>query len=271
MAAAALRLYREAHRERIASISLPLKDPGRAQTEARRAAAFLTMLGTATLAEIKKAPSSWVDTRVYDVLTSRRPAWLEQWCEWVLSEHGWAWSVVRRMVREGVCARPATEMYFLWMLDMGFTAHARQRLLEDPDLLDDEIWELFRIEGNSQLSLSGADKYGNDAWSRTFLELAAEGRLSRARLLDASLGALECDFHQFRAGWFSRFHEALNPAVDERACAPASTFDWLPAGFRRPCPSPSRLSEFCSKRAISRQKTCSHPFRLRFTQKKKAP
>jgi hypothetical protein len=215
MAEAALHAYRESHRESVANIVASRKETDRARTEARRTAAFLAMLGTATLSEIKKAPAAWGrDARAYDVLAARRPAWLEDWCEWILSQGGWAWNVVRRMVREGVCARPASDMYILWMLA---TAHARQRLLEDPELLEYEIWELFRIEGTSELSLSGADKYGGEAWARTLLELAAEGRISRARLLDASLDALECDFHQFRAGWFSRFHEALAPTLDERA------------------------------------------------------
>src|SRR5258708_26664572 len=103
------------------------------------------------------------------------------------------------------------------MLARGHRA-PKQFLLDDPGLLEFEIWELFRIEGNSQLSLSGIEKYGHKGiWARTFVELAAEGRISRTRLLDRSLDALDCDFHQFRAGWFSRFHEALEPTLEERA------------------------------------------------------
>src|SRR5258706_6373538 len=95
LAADALLAHREAHRERIANISRPLKDPDRAQAEARRATAFLAVLGTATLAEIKKAPSSWGDARVYDVLTARRPQWLENCCALVLNRRGLALSVGR--------------------------------------------------------------------------------------------------------------------------------------------------------------------------------
>src|SRR5258708_26559992 len=103
------------------------------------------------------------------------------------------------------------------MLARGHRA-PKQFLLDDPGLLEFEIWELFRIEGNSQLSLSGIEKYGHKGiWARTFVELAAEGRISRTRLLDQSLDALDSDFHQFRAGWFSRFHEALEPTLEERA------------------------------------------------------
>lgn len=201
MAADAMKVYREAHGER----------------GPRRGVAFLAMLGTATLAEIKKAPLSWCESTVYDVLAARRPAWLGDWTEWVLSEPAWAWNVVRRMVREGLCGRPASDMYYLRMLEAA--AHTpKQFLLSDPELLECEIWELFRIEGTSDLSLSGIEKYGRrEAWVRTFVELAAEGKISRERLLDRSLDALESDFHQFRAGWFSRFHEALEPTTEERA------------------------------------------------------
>src|SRR5262249_2186727 len=45
---------------------------------------------------------------------------------------------------------------------------------------------------------------------------AAEGKLCGDRLLDASLNALARDFAQFRAGWFSRFHETLKPTLEER-------------------------------------------------------
>src|SRR5882724_8419366 len=152
LAADAMQAYRQAHRER---------DPRSAVWQARQGAAFIAMLGTATLPEIKKEPPTWRDGGVYDVLATRRPVWLGDWCEWVLNEHTWAWSVVRRMVREGLWQRPASGMYYLRMLEAcGFTP-PKQFLLDDPGLLEFEIWELFRVEGNSQLSLSGIEKYGH--------------------------------------------------------------------------------------------------------------
>ena len=54
-------------------------------------------------------------------------------------------------------------------------------------------------------------------WSVVLTELAAQRKISRERLLDASLDALERDFLEFRAGWFSRFHDLLAPTPDERA------------------------------------------------------
>ncbi|HTM47095.1 MAG TPA: DUF6493 family protein [Bryobacteraceae bacterium] len=217
LAPSAIRVHRDAYRRSRASFDLHWKDPERIRIEAGYLAAFLALMGTATLAEIRKAPLWRADERVYDVLAARRPPWLGDWCEWILEERGWPWKVIRRMVREGICARPASPMYILWMLDHSGSRHVREMLLADPGLLEYEIWQLFRIEGTAQLSLTSADKYGDDAWSRVLLELSAAGTLDRARLLDSSLDALECDFHQFRAGWFSRFHEALAPSLEERA------------------------------------------------------
>ena len=48
-------------------------------------------------------------------------------------------------------------------------------------------------------------------------ELATRGEIDRNRLLDASLEALARDFSQYRAGWFSRFHEYMEPNFEERA------------------------------------------------------
>ncbi len=105
----------------------------------------------------------------------------------------------------------------------GFRDGVRSGLLADPGLLD-EVWRLFEIEGGGELSLAAYDKYTrpDDAtWKAALVQLAREGKLSRDRLLDASLDALARDFAQFRAGWFSRFHEALEPTRDERAARAA--------------------------------------------------
>lgn len=196
-----------------------LKDAESVLREQRYKAALLALMGTATLSEIKKLnPIHW-DARIYDVLAARRPEWLQDWCEWVLGDHGSAWNAVRRMVRERLCERPASDMYLLWILELGAGISLKNFLLQDPELMEVELWRLFLIEGNSRISFSNVDKFSKpkQAWARTLVELAGEEKLSRARLLDASLDALECDYAQYRAGWFSRFHEMLKPSAEERS------------------------------------------------------
>jgi hypothetical protein len=159
----------------------------------------------------------------YQALVERRPSWLADWARMILEISPRYAPVVRRLVREGLCNRPEIENYWLGLLDRlmvdigGGRATVRDSLLQDSALLDD-VWRLFEIEGNGEYSLAAYDKYTppESTWETALVRLAQEGKLPRARLLDASLDALSRDFAQFRAGWFSRFHEALAPTLDER-------------------------------------------------------
>jgi Family of unknown function (DUF6493) len=105
------------------------------------------------------------------------------------------------------------------------------RVRADLPRIESAIWRQFEVEGGGEISLANFDKYmavksGGD-WSDTLIALAGEGSLDRQRLLDASLDALSRPFAQFRAGWFSRFHEALKPSDDERAARTVSYLDLL--------------------------------------------
>jgi hypothetical protein len=105
----------------------------------------------------------------------------------------------------------------LWDKDMSLA----DRIRNTPDIRDEDVWRLFEVEGGGDLSLATFDKYIGDkkvgGWTAALAELAEDGTLSRDRLLDESLNALERDFAQFRAGWFSRFHEYLKPSLEERS------------------------------------------------------
>lgn len=129
-------------------------------------------------------------------------------------------AVMRSLVRDGVIPPPANQGYILAMIHG--LAKPRDSVLEalraDPGLLEHEVWRLFEVEGAGETSLAAHDKYTPEAsgWSRALVTLSGEGRISRARLLDASLAALARDFAPFRAGWFAQFHELLAPTRDER-------------------------------------------------------
>lgn len=79
------------------------------------------------------------------------------------------------------------------------------------------LYRLFEVEGGTQTSLAAADKYRyeRNTWSEALTDLARGGELDRDRLLDASLEALARDFPTFRSGWYSRFHDRLDPDRDE--------------------------------------------------------
>ncbi|MFO0738058.1 MAG: DUF6493 family protein [Labilithrix sp.] len=192
-------------------------------------AARVALLGTITNVDtIKKfawrsVPSS--DDLVLAALKGRPPelvkAWVSQICELTQSR----WPVMRRLVKEGFCVRPDTDGYVLAMIhEAGCRASRRFAHLtplfeEDPELLDDDVWRVFEVEGNRDCSLTGFER----AWQGFLVDLQARGRLDRARMLDATLAALARDFAQHKAGFYSRLHEALKPTPEEMA-ARASTY-----------------------------------------------
>lgn len=198
--------------------AMALRESLEAQNSALRAA----LLGTASFAQIKKL--GWqampLTKTLFTVMTDRRPIWLQEYVEW--QSH--RWELVRMFMRAGLCQKPKSIEYM-----HGFIASARswgrtvksraEWLLADPEVLQDEVWRLFETEGSTEDNLAASDKYSSDAasWENGLREISERGHLDRQRLLDASLSALARDFPQFRAGWFSRFHEAMTPTVAERS------------------------------------------------------
>jgi hypothetical protein len=216
LAPAVVARYREVREE---------KDPSRSFTFPeghwdRMRAALVVLYATATFKEISRLDvgSSVIDP-MYQVLSARRPAWLEQWVDWTLTHgnlYATRWTVVRRLILDGLCSRPDSDAYYLGLL---CHPNPRQLLERDSDLLHNDVWRLFEIEGRADASLSQRDKYSRteNQWAPLLRELGENGRLDRRRLLSASLGALLRGFKPFQASWFSRFHESLNPSKEERA------------------------------------------------------
>ena len=201
------------------------------------AAAQLAALATCSFSSIKAL--GWKlhvgDPHSLQVLADRRPTWLPEYAEHILAGRPIQWITVRKLMKAGLIERPKHDNYVVGMthLHAGVgSAHfdpsefkgrndniwnPLTHLLADRDLLDD-IWRLFELEGSGEYSLASHDKYSPPArrWDHALVELSRMGVLPRDRLLDASLEALNRGFVQFRAGWFSSFHELLQPTVEER-------------------------------------------------------
>ncbi|MBI3924059.1 MAG: hypothetical protein HY319_00825 [Armatimonadetes bacterium] len=179
----------------------------------------LALLGTGSLSEIRQERCTGTQDQelTLRVLRDRRPDWLADWAEWVLERVPLWWPLIRRMQREGLIGRLSGEAYYLGMITGLRPRGVLEMLREDRELLG-EVWKLFEVEGSGEHSLAAFDKYhhADSSWSHALVELSRDGTFSRDRLLDASLEALGRDFEQFRAGWFSRFHEALEPTAEER-------------------------------------------------------
>jgi hypothetical protein len=170
----------------------------------------------------KRGVDLTLDDAGFRVLEARKPDWITEYAGSSLDRTPAVWPAVRRLERAGLCRRPDSDHYILGLIH-GVTAHhgkpdVREALLSDPELLERAVWQVFEVEGSGEFSLAAYDKYcrAEATWETGLVALAADGTLPRDRLLDASLDALERDFAQFRAGWFSRFHEALKPTLEER-------------------------------------------------------
>jgi hypothetical protein len=206
-----------------------------------RGAATLAALASASLTELRKlgwqcTPPMWSVKEQEPYLTlmrERAPDWIDRWAEWLLEDNFRHWRFVRRMVREGLCQPPESDFYVLGMIEglrpVREEGNLIDAILADRELLDGLFWRLFEVEGGGELSLAACDKYTADesGWSYALRELAARCEIDRNRLLDVSLDALNRDFSQFRAGWFSRFHEFLEPTPEERAARAGRYLDLL--------------------------------------------
>ncbi|MBT8409520.1 MAG: hypothetical protein KJN93_07835 [Alphaproteobacteria bacterium] len=232
-----------ARRRALAKVALPLvKDWHAAEmtfgTEKRvpgHADAYrIALLATGTLSEIARYSFQAIprDIPVEAVIGALCPDWTDRWVAHLIEKSPFSIQRLSPLWKSGLCARPDNEAFIL-----GYYVHRRDNtgLRSDTDFLKRDVWRFFEIEGGGEFSLAAHDKYSaaNAQWSGILLQLCAEGLLDRGRLLDASLDALERDFGQFRAGWYSRFHTALAPDPDE-AGARADRYAALLASTVRP-------------------------------------
>lgn len=194
-------------------------------------AAEVALLASCSLGQLRKLGGRGVPQAeiAYQILTDRRPPWIDDWVEMVLKLNARHREIVCQLVRDGLCKSPQHENYLLgmfdrWWFDRKKYSSLKDRLLDEPGFFDHLVWRLFEIEGGGEFSLAAHDSgsqtineiAATNRWDVALKTLAEEGKLPRARLLDASLDTLERDFAQFRAGWFSRFHEFMQPTLEER-------------------------------------------------------
>lgn len=187
------------------------------------------LIGCATLRELQKLkvppPSGELN---YRILVDRRPAWLSAWVDHLLvhGRHG-TWVVCRRLVKDGLIARPEGDAYIVVMLTQwrhhfddleppyspekwrGTYKTPHDALLADPELLEHEVWQVFNERAATAKALDG--------WSASLARLAEEGHLSRERLLRACLQALYGDITSFQVKWYKELHGRLGPSAAEKS------------------------------------------------------
>lgn len=156
------------------------------------------------------------------VLAGRPPEFVLTLVETVLGQDRpvAAWGLVRALVRAGLVPMPDAPGYAIAM-PYGMTM-ADQTVLAaldaDAGVLDVEVWRLFSEQGcAAELQSHDSETFmgRTSSWRDSLVELAAEGRLDRARLLDAALGAFLRDWPAHGMGWYVSLLEALEPNADE--------------------------------------------------------
>ena len=153
--------------------------------------------------------------KLANVFATLKPSWIDAWAEATVEDNPRMCEEVRELNRQGLCRIPETDAYILGY----YVHHGDYGDLNSEIFLQKDVWRFFEVEGGGEFSLASHDKYTTEvhSWTHRLLKLCENGFLDRDRLLDVSLDALERDFGQFRAGWYSRFHTALAPSVDEMA------------------------------------------------------
>lgn len=180
----------------------------------------IALLACCSLSQLKSLRFPPMPDNQVEVLRAFDIEFVAEWVEYIL-EAVPHWDV-SEVWEAGLCPRPTSDAFI-----MGYYAPGRlsrwvdgkdQRRDMDAAFFETDVWRFFEVEGGGELSLGAHDKYSHPerTWAARLLEYVDAGKLDRGRLLDATLEALSRDFAQFRAGWYSRFHEALVPTIDER-------------------------------------------------------
>ncbi len=206
------------------------------QAEQRRAmgnAAEAAVFGTGgSAAAARSWWLAWTDGGLRERLARCRPReWRQDWAERVLRDsevRTGDWRIVHRMVKDGLIERPAAPGYvtgavggmYEWSEAGDGSLHVSRPLAAtlraEREWLRHDLWRLFEVEEASPSSRDAWRPDGVQTWPDALRELAADGTIPRARLLDETLAALRRDFSAHNARWYHKLHEALEPTPEEQ-------------------------------------------------------
>ena len=201
-------------------------------TEAQCAAATLAALALGEPAELVARLRSKEPVRLrwgleaLAVLERFKPSWLELGGAEVLFDAGlFDFSLMMQLRELGWCPQPRGQRYAVALIAAARGFYRDQTFLDvldaHPRFRREDLRLIFGVEGTSEHNLAALDKYGTGGWSHVLLTLLRRGEFTRDELLDTTLEVLSRGYPSFRAGWFSRFHEQLEPTLEERAARQA--------------------------------------------------
>lgn len=215
--------------ERKTELSRQMADAGR---EASRNA-HLAVLACCDGVKARRSQLSLPDEGegILPILVARRPAWIDGWIKLQIDKRwvpGNWWPIVRGLVRAGIASKPAAATYINLMVSGIAWRNWRNRdvhvplstlLLEDKDLLETEIWQLFETENRAfvkdYVAVQRKRPQGHETWTEALIRLANEGHIDRARLIDAALNGMASGLKPAAIAGFVNFAEALAMSTEE--------------------------------------------------------
>ncbi len=207
----AMKLFKEL--EALWTLETGASEPKVLDTEA----VTIALLATTSGSELMKLRFFPMPNRptIEDVVRKLKPDWTQAVVSHFVDAHVVHVQRFKPLWKAGLCARPEGDGIIL-----GYYSRLTGTQTEDDneDLLGGDVWRFFEVEGGGENSLANHDKFlkrGQESWADRLKRYADEGKLDRQRLLDGSLDALACDFGQYRAGWYSRFHVHMKPEPHE--------------------------------------------------------
>ncbi len=180
----------------------------------------------------------FLEEAVFEVLSTRRPDWLEKWLEHELKSRGYClFGVIRRLIRAGVCEQPTSESYYAALVRACCASGApKTSLLDvlraDPELIDHAL-QAFELDPADGTLYEWAPAYFNAeqaqlaSWGHAFTTLVREGRLGRERLMDAALSTLRARVQLRGTAFYLRLLDELALSEAELASRGSDYLDLL--------------------------------------------
>jgi uncharacterized protein DUF6493 len=163
------------------------------------------------------------EDRLEALVRARPRDWRDAWARWAVRRGHWhrfvTWSVLRSLIRDGQCHKPAGDDYTQLMLNaLAEAPDATEALRADPD----DAWAPFHA------SLDVLRWGPFDAWQSAMVALTAEGTFPRDRLIDETLRTLGDVTDAGVAKWLMTFHDRqIVPTADELAARLEIYLRWL--------------------------------------------
>ncbi len=181
-------------------------------------AVTIALLATATASELKRLSFFPLPGKIEitDIVATLKPDWTQAVVDHFVEQRTFYVNRFKPLWEAGLCQRPQSDAIILSY----YSRWGRYHGIEEERLLSGDVWRFFEVEGGGEDSLANHDKFlkrGQESWADRLKAYSDAGKLDRQRLLDASLDALERDFAQYRAGWYSRFHVLMAPTAAEMA------------------------------------------------------